>query len=69
MKVFVLRIGSVVEDVKNSREKIDEVLRGMVCEDFNWKEWNEFSFVSYNFTEEEEMDDEEVECYSFEIED
>ncbi len=69
MKVFVLRIGSVVEDVKNSREKVDEVLRGMVGEDFNWKEWNEFSFVSYNFSEEVEMDDEEVECYSFEIED
>jgi hypothetical protein len=67
MKVYVLRIGSVVEDVKKSKEEIDEVLKGMVGEDFNWKEWSEFNFVSYNFTEEEEMDDEEVECYSFEV--
>jgi hypothetical protein len=66
MKVFVLRISSVVEDVKSSREKIDEVLRGMVGEDFNWKKWNEFGLVSYDFSEGIE---EEVECYSFEIED
>jgi hypothetical protein len=49
MNVYVLRIGSEIESVYRSIERLREELREWVRDDFDWEDFNKGMVVWYDF--------------------